>query len=87
MAGHMNHPRTTWHRLSINGLETFTPYPSPFPAGQLDTTATTVGLTAEQIRSRDAHHEASHAVIGTAVGLPVNAVMPNSRLDTGEPTA
>ncbi|WP_329020756.1 hypothetical protein [Streptomyces sp. NBC_01601] len=61
-----------WTQVQINSLDVFTQYPSPFPAGPLQPAVLTSGLDATQVRTRNAHHEAGHAVIGMAEGLPVS---------------
>jgi hypothetical protein len=62
-----------WLQVNVNGLEAFTQYPRPFTAETLDPIAMMGGLDHAQLRSRDAHHEAGHAVVGMAFGLPGTA--------------
>lgn len=63
-----------WMQVSVSGRAVFTRYPSPLAAGAYGHTAVTGGLTQQQVRSREAHHEAGHAAIGMAMGLPVTGV-------------
>ncbi|WP_330351803.1 hypothetical protein [Streptomyces sp. NBC_00582] len=75
-----------WTQVQINGLDVFTQYPSPFSAGPLQPDVLTGGLDATQVRTRNAHHEAGHAVIGMAEGLPVTlAVLGADSAETPTP--
>jgi len=63
-----------WMQVTVNGRAVHTRYLSPVTAGTYSAATTTSGLTRPQLRSREAHHEAGHAVIAMALGLPVTAV-------------
>ncbi|WP_045944492.1 hypothetical protein [Streptomyces sp. NRRL S-495] len=63
-----------WMQVGVNGRVVRTRYWSQLPAGVHGADLMTGGLTWEQARFREAHHEAGHAAVGMALGLPVNSV-------------
>ncbi|MEY9842521.1 hypothetical protein [Streptacidiphilus sp. EB103A] len=63
-----------WMQVGVNSRVVYTRYPSQVPAGTYGPDLMTGGLTWQQVRSREAHHEAGHAAVGMALGLPVTAV-------------
>ncbi|MER6199864.1 hypothetical protein ABT234_21145 [Streptomyces sp. NPDC001586] len=63
-----------WMQVGVDGRAVYTRYPSQVPSGTYGPDLMTGGLTWQQVRSREAHHEAGHAAVGMALGLPVTTV-------------
>ncbi|MFE0775604.1 hypothetical protein [Streptomyces sp. NPDC058861] len=70
-----------WFEGSVNGFEIHTQYPNPFTDEILDPDTATGGLSPELLHTRDAHHEAGHAVVGMVLGLPVTSATLHTRSD------